>query len=372
MSQLPSVARTDAVTSMSWSCEVLSDTRDNITRKLRLSLVDSCNLNCFFCHNEGQGIVKQKSTPTLSVSDIRLIVSAAVSAGIREVKLTGGEPLLYRDNERTIVDLVNEINDLRTDEHFGLSITTNGLLLPKFAKPLAESGLDRATVSLHTLNDSSFAQLVSVKGSRLRADKVVAGVRAAVESGLTPVKVNTVLFQSAENSVGNLDEIADIVNVCRETGVSQLRLYTLLRHPGFENHSKWYRHWSDELLRAVGTIVIGDDAAAEEFAQTAKSFLDSSRAVVYPRPHLILRAGNFELMIEALESGQFDKLGLPDEGPYALRVSADGRVRGLISQQPSTADLVQLIAEGRTEGELRAIFMEAREHALPSEQSKRI
>lgn len=369
MSQLPVEARTGAAPSKAWSCQELADTRDNLTRKLRLSLVDSCNLKCFFCHNEGQGVVKRSSSSVMSVEEIAQIAAAAVRAGVREIKITGGEPLLYRARGYTIVDVVREINKLRSSEHFGLSMTTNGLLLPKYAEALAVAGLDRVTVSLHTLDDRKFSQLVS-RSPGMRAERISAGIRAAVDAGLTPVKVNTVLFHSEAESMGNIDEIHSIVSLCRSMGVAQVRLYTLLRHQDFGAHADWYQRWSDDVLFAAGNAVLGDEGAAAIFINTAKEFLDSSRSVVYPRPHLILAHDNFELMIESLEAGQFDALGLPDEGPYALRVSADGQLRGLISGQESATNLVQLVRKGCGFDSLVGAFRDARQNAMPADPGR--
>lgn len=134
-----------------------------LQRRLRISLVDRCNLSCFFCHNEGQGPIKRTSKVRLSIAELAKLVRVATREGVDSVKLTGGEPTLYASDEGDIVSLVNAINQLRITEGatFDLSMTTNGTMLPELAEPLAAAGLDRATVSLTTLDWRTFSELIS-------------------------------------------------------------------------------------------------------------------------------------------------------------------------------------------------------------------
>jgi cyclic pyranopterin phosphate synthase len=116
----------------------LSDS-SQIKRRLRISLADGCNLNCFFCHNEGQGQLtkpKHRESP-LTPDEIGAVVRVALDEGVSKVKLTGGEPLLYRSGDDDVVSLVRRIASLRAEGYaFDLSVTTNGTLMTRFASQL--------------------------------------------------------------------------------------------------------------------------------------------------------------------------------------------------------------------------------------------
>ncbi|MGC5318154.1 radical SAM protein [Micromonospora arida] len=337
--------------------------REQLSRKLRISLVSACNLACTFCHNEGQGsLTRLGLRESLRVEDYVRIVDAATSAGISEVKLTGGEPLLYRDGQRGLVDLVHELNRLRADRHFGLSMTTNGLLLPKVASELKEAGLDRVTVSLHTLNRATFKKVIG-PNSRSAPEAAVRGIEAAIAAGLTPVKVNAVLFHNP-SEVSNISELESIVALCRGIGVTQLRFYTLLRHDAFVDHAELYQYWDDGLLGRIGTALYGDGPHAQRYKVTASAFVREWSRQLYPKPTLIARAGSFEIAIEAMEAGRFDGMGVSDEGPYALRLSADGKLRGMNEEDTSTIDIIPLLS-GLSNDTLRQAFEQGRRCLLP-------
>lgn len=335
--------------------------REQISRKLRISVADSCNLRCFFCHNEGQGPFAQIRVSKFTVTDYRLIVEAAAQAGIREIKLTGGEPLLYRNSGKDIVDLVSS---MREHYQFGLSMITNGLLLPRYADRLKEAGLDRVTISLHTLDEVKHRSLISgSKGYRNRPAEITLAIRAAVSSGLTPVKVNTVLFDGEHGS--NIAELPGMIRECERLGVAQLRLYTLLKHEGFSDHSEWYRFWDQRLLAEVGNALCDDPQIADDFMEAASSLLSVRKNAIYPKPTLIVSNGKMEVAIEDLEAGRFESLGLPDEGPYSLRLSASGQLRGILSLDSPYLDLTSLLPEGDALVKLERAFRVARRDLLP-------
>lgn len=340
--------------------------REHISRKLRISLTDSCNLRCFFCHNEGQGGFGRVRSSQFTVADYRRIVEAAVTAGIREVKLTGGEPLLYRNSGQDIVDLVSGINSLREKHQFGLSLITNGLLLHRYADDLAGAGLDRVTISLHTLDKAIHRSLISANGShRDGPSDILQAIRVAVNVGLTPVKVNTVLFDGERGS--NLPELAALINQCEQLGVSQLRLYTLLKHERFPDHSTWYRFWDRKLLTELGNAMYGCQRVVSDFTEAATRALSIRKTALYPKPVLIMTTGKLEVAIEDMETGRFESLGLPDEGPYALRLSASGQLRGLLPQDSPSFNLRAMLDQEEAPAKLKVAFITARNELLPRE-----
>ncbi len=121
----------------------------------------------------------------LTTDELISVIEAAVSQGINEVRLTGGEPLLRPD----IVEIVARINSIPDAPK--LSMTTNGLALAELAKPLVEAGLLRINISLDTLDRERFKKLTF----RDRIDDVFAGIEAAQVAGLAPIKINSVLMR---------------------------------------------------------------------------------------------------------------------------------------------------------------------------------
>jgi cyclic pyranopterin phosphate synthase len=125
------------------------------------------------------------SKDLLNTDELIEIIEVAVSQGIDEIRLTGGEPMLRPD----IVEIVSRISSIRNAPK--LSMTTNGLVLAKLAKPLVDAGLRRINISLDTLDRDVFKKMTH----RDRIDDVFAGIVAAKEAGLLPVKINTVLLR---------------------------------------------------------------------------------------------------------------------------------------------------------------------------------
>ena len=162
----------------------LIDSFGRVHRDLRVSLTDRCSLRCTYC----MPFNFDKWLPTdslLTANELVNVIDIAVSQGVSEVRLTGGEPLLRPD----IVEIVSRINSLEKAPE--LSMTTNGVALAKVAKALAESGLRRINISLDTLDWERFKRLTF----RDRYDDVIEGIAAARSAGLAPIKINTVLMR---------------------------------------------------------------------------------------------------------------------------------------------------------------------------------
>ena len=162
----------------------LVDSFGRAHRDMRVSLTDRCNLRCTYCmpHDFAAWM---PSADLLTTDELITIIKVAVDEGIDQIRLTGGEPLLRPD----IVEIVSQISSI--DNPPKLSMTTNGLALAKLAKPLADAGLRRINISLDTLNKEVFKKMTY----RDRIDDVFAGISAAKEAGLKPVKINSVLMR---------------------------------------------------------------------------------------------------------------------------------------------------------------------------------
>ena len=241
---------------------------------------------------------------------------------------------------------------------------TNGLLLHQYASELKDAGLDRVTISLHTLNEAKHRDLISPnKGRRDSPEDIVQSIRIAVSAGLTPVKVNTVLFDGERGS--NISELSAVIHECERLGVSQLRLYTLLQHERFPDHATWYRFWDRELLTELGIALYHSPQAASDFAERASEVLSMRKNALYPKPTLVMTTGKLEVAIEDMEAGRFESRGLPDEGPYALRLSASGELRGVLAHDSRSLDLRAILDQDDASAKLETAFKNARNELLP-------
>lgn len=164
--------------------------KDNYGRKidyLRISLTDRCNLRCIYCMPE-EGVPFRSHESILRIEEIADFTRRAAQAGIRRVRLTGGEPLIRKG----VVDLVREI--AATPGIEDISLTTNGILLPKMAADLKDAGLTRVNISLDTLDPAQFTYVTRLG----KIEDVFAGIDAALENGFDPVKINAVAVRSLD------------------------------------------------------------------------------------------------------------------------------------------------------------------------------
>jgi cyclic pyranopterin phosphate synthase len=157
---------------------------------LRLSVTDRCNLRCIYCMPPG-GVPPRRHEDILTYEELLAFAAVAVRCGVSKVRLTGGEPLVRRD----LPDFVARL--ARTTGLDDISLTTNGILLPRFAADLRRAGLRRVNVSLDSLDPARYARLT--RGGSL--DEALAGLEAALSGGLAPVKVNTLLLEGVEEEL---------------------------------------------------------------------------------------------------------------------------------------------------------------------------
>ncbi|MCL3782150.1 GTP 3',8-cyclase MoaA [Prolixibacteraceae bacterium JC049] len=149
---------------------------------LRISVTDRCNLRCRYCMPE-EGISRMAHDDILSFEEMVDVVKRGVARGIKKVRLTGGEPLVRKG----IVELVRMIREIDGVEE--LNMTTNGILLDKYAKDLKAAGLDRINISLDTMNAKRYKYIT--RGGNIQ--DVLKGIDAAINAGLSPVKLNCVV-----------------------------------------------------------------------------------------------------------------------------------------------------------------------------------
>ncbi len=159
---------------------------------IRISVTKRCNFACVYCHDEGLGPVARPAAPhgeELTVAEIERLVAVAREFGVRSVKFTGGEPLVRDDLETIVERTVRQIADV--------SLTTNGSLLARRAEALRDAGLKRVNVSVDSLDPAAFR---AIRHGSLAA--ALAGVRSALRVGLTPLKLNMVVFRDTVGTIG--------------------------------------------------------------------------------------------------------------------------------------------------------------------------
>jgi len=169
------------------------DTLGRPLRDLRISVTDRCNFRCVYCMPKeifGKDYQFLPRAEILTFEEIERLVRIFVSLGVQKIRLTGGEPLVRRDLER-LVEKLAKIGDL------DLTLTTNGSLLAQKARSLADAGLKRVTVSLDSLDDTTFKKM---NDSDFPVAKVLAGIDAARAAGLAPIKINMVTKRGVNES----------------------------------------------------------------------------------------------------------------------------------------------------------------------------
>jgi len=154
---------------------------------LRISVTDRCNLRCVYCMPE-EGVPFMPHDQILTFEEIERFVEAAVAEGFKKLRLTGGEPLVRHG----IVDHVRRLSAIEGVE--AVAMTTNGILLPRYAQDLADAGLGRVNISLDSLDRDVVRRIT--RGGEL-AD-ILAGIDAAFDAGMAPVKLNVVVVRRLE------------------------------------------------------------------------------------------------------------------------------------------------------------------------------
>ena len=180
--------------------ELLYDKFGRPVNSLRIQLNAICNFNCIFCHMEGT----ERSMEYMTPEEIENVVAVAASHGVNKIKFTGGEPLLRED----ILDIVR-----RTRKHItgNISLTTNGVELPKLADGLKKAGLDRVNISMHAIDEYNFHFITDTKKNFLPIVKK--GIEAAKNAGLGPIKINFVLMKNI-----NEDQVDGMIKFCAQNG----------------------------------------------------------------------------------------------------------------------------------------------------------
>ena len=173
--------------------EALFDRRGRSVRDLRISVTDRCNFRCVYCMPRevfGDDYAFLPRRELLSFEEITRVASLFVARGVRKIRITGGEPLLRKDIER-LIEMLARLPGVE------ITLTTNGVLLPRLARRLKDAGLHRVTVSLDALDDALFRRM---NDADYPVAKVLEGIEAAKAVGLGPIKVNMVVKRGTNDA----------------------------------------------------------------------------------------------------------------------------------------------------------------------------
>jgi cyclic pyranopterin phosphate synthase len=190
---------------------------------LRMSITDRCNLRCGYC-TYWQEFERLPPREILSYEELLRLAAVAAEAGIRKIRITGGEPLLRRG----VVDFIKNLHQIPGIEE--VCLTTNGVLLPELASPLFKAGLRHLNVSLDTLRPERYQEITGRDNWR----EVMAGLQLALDLGFQPLKINCVVLKGF-----NGDELTDLALLARDNPV-QVRFIELMPTV---SQDWWERHY---------------------------------------------------------------------------------------------------------------------------------
>jgi cyclic pyranopterin phosphate synthase len=297
----------------------LLDRFGRVGRDLRVSVTDRCNLRCTYCM-PAEGLPWLPKPEMLSDEELLRIIGILVGLGVDTVRLTGGEPLL----RRSLVDVVAGIAAL--DPRPRIAMTSNGVGLDRLAARLAAAGLDRVNVSLDTTDPQHFARLTR----RDRLEDVIAGLAAAADAGLTPVKVNAVAMRGL-NDV----DAPDLLQWCLDRGY-ELRFIEQMPLDAQHDWDRGQMVTQDELLARLG----------ERFTLTPVPERGSA-----PAERFLVDGGPATVGIIASVTAPF--CAACDR----VRLTADGQLRNCLFARREV-DLRGPLREGATDGELGRLIID--------------
>jgi len=297
----------------------LPDTFGRVGTDLRVSVTDRCNLRCTYCM-PAEGLPWMSRPEMLTDQELLRVIAVFIGLGVRQVRLTGGEPLL----RRSIVELVAGIAQLAPRPL--IAMTTNGVGLGALAGPLAGAGLDRVNVSLDTIDQQEFFKLTG----RDRLADVEVGLKAAAAAGLTPVKVNAVAMRGI-----NDHSAADVLQWCLDRDY-QLRF---IEQMPLDAQHEWQR---DQMVTARQIR----EQLSTRFALTPLPDEDRGSA---PAELFLVDGGPATVGVIASVSAPF--CAACDR----VRLTSDGQVRNCLFAK-AEVDLRGPLREGAGDAELAALI----------------
>jgi cyclic pyranopterin phosphate synthase len=282
-----------------------------------------------YCHREGEVKRANRSAEKMTVEEIIRIAKIAIGLGIARIKLTGGEPLMRKDLPE-IVSAIASVQGLKD-----LSLTTNGLLLGDMAKELREGGLKRVNISLPTLNEETYRKLT---GGKLQ--DALAGVKAAIEAGFCPVKLNMVILKDV-----NVHDVPDMIEYARQTG-TVLQLIELdpinVSNTYYSTHHRSLDE-QEEMLR--------------EKAVTIEKRPSMHNRLIYHLPNVTVE------VVHPIENSDFCM------HCTRMRVTSDGKLKPCLMRNDNLIDILTPIRKGASDEQLKQLFIQANSLREPYNKS---
>ena len=299
---------------------------------LRISITQRCNLRCDYCHKEGEeiGSCSRGTAEEMAVDEIVRVAKIALGLGIDRIKLTGGEPLMRKG----LCEIVRGIADVRGLRD--LSLTTNGNLLGFQAQELRAGGLKRVNISLPTLEADVYRKLT---GGRI--EDALEGVKAAVDAGLYPVKLNMVILKGV-----NEEAVPEMMNFARQTGTI-LQLIELdpinVSNAYFSVHHEFLDE-NEDMLRQKAVKI------------ETRRFMHNRR--IYHLPDVTVE------VVHPTENSEFC------QHCTRLRVTSDGKLKTCLMRNDNLVDVLTPLRQGASDEELRALFVRANQLREPYNKGK--
>jgi len=286
---------------------------------LRISVTQRCNLQCFYCHKEGQNSCNGE----MSLAEIEKIVEIGSKLGIEKLKLTGGEPLLRDD----ICDIIQCASNYMKD----VSMTTNGVLLDRYASDLKDAGLHRVNISLDVLDAEKYEVITGIDCLQ----QVIDGVEAAIANNLTPVKLNVVVMGGV-----NDHGIEEMMHFAGEKGAI-LQLIELETDGDCKSRELYEKYHYD--FAPIEEKLKRDAIRVEErkLHRRHKYFIENGNSVTEVE------------VVKPMHNTTFC------ENCTRIRVTSDGKLKPCLLRNDNLVDIVGPIRSGASDEELTEIFKKA-------------
>jgi len=297
---------------------------------LRISITQRCNIQCAYCHREGEVKRANISAEKMTCEEIVRIAQIAISLGINRIKLTGGEPLMRMDLPE-LVQAIAQLPGLRD-----LSLTTNGILLPQLAKDLFAAGLKRVNISLPSLKPETYHNLT---GGNL--PDALAGIQAALQAGFDPVKLNMVVLRGV-----NVDDIPQMIEYAKENRV----ILQLIELDPVNVSLAYYRTHH----RFLGEV----EANLRDAAVSIETRRYMHNRLVY---HL---QGVTVEVVHPIENTDFCM------HCTRMRVTSDGKLKPCLMRNDNLTDILASMREGASDEKLKELFLQANRLREPYNKPK--
>ncbi|MDQ1280486.1 MAG: putative 3,8-cyclase [Thermoproteota archaeon] len=289
---------------------------------LRMSITQRCDLNCFYCHKEGENY---KASTEMTPEEIERVTKIVTSFGLRNVKLTGGEPLLRRE----VVEIVRRVSSIPLVRE--VAITTNGHHLKRLAKELKENGLKRVNVSLATLKPETYTTITGIDV----LNQVIEGVKEASKVGLSPIKINMVVLKGI-----NEDHIWSMIDFAKKNGF----ILQLIEFESPNDEDENYKKFHSDLAGIEAELKKAAERTTVRRMQNRRKYFLGSGEVEVVRP---------------MHNSRFCS------NCTRLRITSDGKFKPCLFRTDNLINFLTPMRAGASDEDLKQLFMKAVENRRP-------